>query len=101
MTVVRISRGRFRPEQFEAVEEALASGAESLVAAVRALPGLLHYYAGVDRVTSGVVNVSFWKDLASAKQMDGLRAMQVQREIFLGLGVEFDQIANFTRVWEL
>jgi quinol monooxygenase YgiN len=101
MTVVRISRGRFRPEQFETVEEALATGAKTLVPAIRALPGLIHYYAGVDRVTSGVVNVSFWQDLASARQMEGLLAMHEQREVFLGLGVVFDEIANFERVWEI
>ena len=48
-----------------------------------------------------MVNVSVWRDLPSAQQMGGLQAMQRQRGVFEGLGVAFDEIANFDRVWDI
>jgi hypothetical protein len=45
-------------------------------------------------VTHTVVNVSVWRDLAAARQMETLGAMLAQRPVLEAAGVAFDAIAN-------
>lgn len=97
--VIRISKGHFAPEQYEAVRKLIDASAGPLVPALEGLHGLLHYVASVDPVTSTVVNVSIWSDLAAAKQMDTLQPMLAQRPILEAAGVRFDKIANYEPMW--
>jgi quinol monooxygenase YgiN len=60
---VRVTRGRFDPEQADAVE-ALTS---EVAAATKALPGCLAYQGGVNRNAGTVVAISNWEDLSSAE----------------------------------
>ena len=99
--VVRISRGRFAPENYPQVKKLVEDSADPLVPALRGLPGLLYYHVAVDPETNTVVNVSIWKDLAAAKQMDSLQAMLAQRPILEGAGVTFDRIANYDPLWTI
>ena len=99
--VVRISQGFFEPHLFKRVEAALREGGASLEPALRALSGLLHYYVSVDAASNSMVNVSVWHSLAAAKQMDTLREMQAQRDIFVGLGVKFQPIRNYSGLWSI
>ena len=99
--VVRISKGHFAPEQYEAVRKLIDASATPLVPALEQLRGLLYYWAAVDPVTNTVVNVSIWSDLASAKQMDTLAAMLAQRPILEAAGVRFDKIANYEPLWSI
>ena len=99
--VVRISQGFFEPHLFATVKARLHEGQASLEPAFKSLPGLLHYYVALDASSNSMVNVSVWESLAAAKQMDTLQAMLAQREIFVGLGVKFQPIRNYTGLWSV
>ncbi len=99
--VIRISQGFFEPHLLESVEAKLLEGRALLEPALKALPGLMHYYVAVDPASNSMVNVSVWESLAAAKQMDTLQAMLAQRDIFVGLGVKFQPILNYTGLWSI
>ncbi|HEY6598886.1 MAG TPA: antibiotic biosynthesis monooxygenase [Pseudomonadales bacterium] len=99
--VVRISQGFFAPAQLREVRAKLEAGRASLDPALRALPGLLHYYVAIDAQANSIVNVSVWESLAAAEQMNDLEAMRVQRDVFVQLGVEFQPIRHYTGLWSV
>lgn len=99
--IVRISKGRFTPTQYNEVHRLIEEAAKPLVPALKQLRGLIYYHVGVDPITNTVVNVSIWSDLAAAKQMDTLAAMLAQRPILEQAGVQFDQIANYEPLWAI
>jgi hypothetical protein len=65
------------------------------------LPGLLHYYVGIDRVKGQLTNVSVWNTLAHAHQMDTLLEMLAQRPILEAAGVTFEVITNHETLWTI
>ncbi len=100
--IVRISRGSFPPERYEAVRDRLDEAQKTLVPAIRYLPGCLHYFAAIDRESSSMVNVSVWDSLAHAQQMQILAPMQALAEQFTRDGVRFERpIANYETLWEI
>lgn len=101
LPIVRVSRGRFDPGRYGEIKKELAASSLSLVPAIQALPGMLHYYVGIDAVTSTMVNVSVWDSLEHAQQMSTLAPMLALATAFRALGVEFDPIANHETLWEL
>jgi len=58
--IVRISRGRFDPAKTDGVAATLTSTQTQLIPALERLPGLLHYYVGIDRASATMINVSIW-----------------------------------------
>jgi hypothetical protein len=98
--VVRVSRGRFASGQHAEVKQLLEASAVTLIPAIRELPGLLYYHAGVDAPTSTVVNVS-WVDENASNQMTTLAPMLAQRAVFEAAGVQFDPIANYWPTWAI
>jgi len=102
MPVVRISRGSFKPEDYERIKARLDGSQQTLVPAIRILSGCMHYWAGIDRTTNTMVNVSVWKSLADAKQMDTLAPMLALSGEFVELGVVFERpIANYETLWQM
>jgi len=99
--VVRISQGFFEPHLAQSVTAKLGEGLATLEPALKALRGLLHYYVSIDTISNSMVNVSVWDSLAAAKQMDTLSEMLAQRDIFVGLGVKFQPIRNYTGLWSI
>ncbi len=99
--VLRISQGFFAPALRAEVQAKMEAGRASLDPALRALPGLLHYYVSIDPVSNSMVNVSVWQSLDAAMQMNELEAMRVQRDIFLALGVRFEPIRNYMGLWSI
>jgi hypothetical protein len=99
--VVRISRGAFEASNFDNVSETLNLWRLRLEPALVALEGLLHYYVAVDSATNSLTNVSVWRSLEQAKQMETLGVMLEQRQAFEQLGVTFDPIRNFTSLWTI
>jgi len=99
--VVRISQGFFEPQQFGVVATKLQEGRSSLEPALRALPGLMHYYVSIDPVSNNMVNVSVWESLQAAQQMNTLQEMLAQRDIFVALGVTFQPIRNYSGLWSI
>ena len=99
--VVRISQGFFEPQQHEIVATKLREGRSILEPALRALPGLIHYYVSIDPISSSMVNVSIWESPHAARQMDTLKEMLAQRDIFVSLGVKFQPIRNYLGLWSI
>lgn len=99
--VVRISQGFFEPHLADSVAAKLREGGATLEPALKSLHGLIHYYVSVDRTTNSMVNVSVWESLAAAKQMDTLKEMLAQRDVFVGLGVKFQPIRNYSGLWSI
>ncbi len=102
MPIVRISRGSFKTEDYERIKARLDESQQALVPSIRKLTGCVHYWAGVDRTTNTMVNVSMWKSPADAKQMDTLAPMLSFAGEFVKLGVVFERpIANYETLWQI
>jgi hypothetical protein len=102
MAIVRISRGSFSSEQYETVRRRLDSAQQTLVPAIRRLAGCLHYFVAIDRDSSSMVNVSVWRSLADAQQMQTLAPMLALAEEFTREGVHFERpIINYETVWQI
>jgi hypothetical protein len=100
--IVRISRASFPPENYAAVEARLAASQKTLVPAIRQLAGCLHYFAAIDRGSSSMVNVSVWRSLADAQQMQTLAPMLALAEEFSREGVRFERpVINFETLWKI
>jgi hypothetical protein len=101
-SIVRISRGSFAPEKYETVKARLDAAQKSLVPAIRQLAGCLHYFAAIDRESSSMVNVSIWRSLADARQMQTFGPMLALAEEFTREGVRFERpIINYETVWSV
>jgi hypothetical protein len=102
MPVLRISRGSFKPEDYERIAARLEESRKTLVPAITKLNGCLHYWAGIDRASSTMVNVSVWKTLADARQMETLAPMLALAGEFVKLGVVFERpISNYETLWQV
>ena len=102
MPVVRISRGSFKPENFEQVKARLDASQTALVRPIRELNGLLHYYAAIDPISNTIVNVSIWETLSDARQMETLTPMLALAAEFIQLGVSFERpISNYETLWTI
>jgi quinol monooxygenase YgiN len=100
--IVRISRGSFAPGAYEPVRHRLDLAQESLIPAIRQLAGCLHYFAAIDRESSSMVNVSVWRSLADAQQMQTLAPMLALAEAFTREGVRFERpVINYETLWQL
>ncbi len=99
--VVRVSRGSFDPSRFAGVDAVNKKVSEYLVPAIRRLPGLMHWYAGVSPEGS-IVNVSVWDSDEHAAQMGRLTEMTVDaRGEMEAAGVTFIPIVNYPVNWTI
>jgi quinol monooxygenase YgiN len=100
MPIVRISRGTFAPENYATIKARLDGAQATLVPAIRQLAGCLHYFAAIDRDSASMVNVSVWRSVADAQQMQTLAPMLALAEEFAREGVKFERpIVNYETVW--
>ena len=99
--VVRVSRGSFDPSRFAEVDAVNKKVSEYLVPAIRRLPGLIHWYAGVSQEGS-IVNVSVWDSDEHAAQMGQLKEMIVDaRGEMEAVDVTFTPIVNYPVNWTI
>jgi hypothetical protein len=99
--VVRVSRGSFDPSRFADVDTVNKKVSAYLIPAIKQLPGLIHWYAGVSPEGS-IVNVSVWDSDAHAAQMNGLKEMTVDaRQEMEAVGVAFIPIVNYPVNWTI
>jgi hypothetical protein len=99
--VVRVSRGSFEPSRFAEVDAVNTKVSEYLIPAIRQLPGLIHWYAGVSPAGS-IVNVSAWDTDEHAAQMNSLKEMTVDaRREMEAVGVAFIPIVNYPVNWTI
>jgi len=101
MPVVRISKGSFDLARLADAERGLAQSELALRDELKKLPGLLHYFVGIDRERGFLTNVSVWDSLAHAHQLDTLQAMLALRPILEALGVTFEVITNHETLWTI
>ncbi len=97
--VLRVSRGRVDPARYDAVRAMIDETGTYLVPAIRALPGLLSYYAATspDGVTT---QVSLWENETAAMRMATLPEMRDRaRPAAEALGVAFEPILQFPLNW--
>lgn len=99
--IVRISKGSFAPDRLDDAEAALAASEAALRDALTAMPGLVHYYVGIDRENLQLVNVSVWDTVEHAKAMSGLAPMLAQRPVMEAAGVTFETITNHDTLWSI
>jgi len=99
--VVRVSRGSFDPSRFAEVDAVNTKVSEYLIPAIKRLPGLIHWYAGVSPEGS-IVNVSVWDSDEHAAQMGRLKEMTVDaRGEMEAAGVTFSAIVNYPVNWTI
>ncbi|RMI35671.1 hypothetical protein [Nocardia stercoris] len=100
--VVHFARGSFDPSRFAEVDTLASKQADYLVPAIRALPGLIHWYTAVSPEGS-IANVSIWDSEEHAAQMDRLHEMVVvARGEFEALGgLTFHPIVNYPIDWTI
>jgi hypothetical protein len=99
--VVRVSRATFDPSRFAEVDAMNKKTSEYLIPAIRLLPGLLHFYAGVSPEGSAV-QVSVWDSGKHAAQLDRLTEMTVDaRGEAEAVGVTFTPIVNYPVNWTI
>jgi quinol monooxygenase YgiN len=102
MSVVRISRGFFKPDDYDRIAERLEEAQQTLVPGILRLNGCLHYWAGIDHQSNTMVNVSVWQSFTDAKQMETLAPMLALADEFSRLGVNFERpIVNYNILWQI
>lgn len=97
--VFRVSRASYDPSRFAEVDAASKKTSHYIIPAIRRLPGLLHFYAGVSPEGS-IVQVSVWDTEKHAAQLDTLKEMVVDgRRDMEAVGVTFTPIFNYPIDW--
>ena len=99
--VVRASRATFDPSRFAEVDAMHTKTAEYLVPAVKQLPGLIHFYAGVSPDGSAL-QVSIWDSEEHSAQLNHLKEMVVvARGEMEAVGVTFTPITTYSLSWTI
>src|SRR4051812_36787461 len=96
---VRVTRGRFAAEKFDEMAERLRAAETVLSPAIRALPGLIDYYAGIDHESSTMIRVSVWDKAEHAGQIASLPEITELRGEFEAAGVEWEPINTYSVAW--
>jgi hypothetical protein len=99
--VIRASRATFDPSQFAEVDAMNTKTSKYLIPAIKQLPGLIHFYAGVSRDGS-MLQVSVWDSEEHSAQMNHLKEMVViARGEMEAIGVTFTPIATYPIGWTI
>jgi hypothetical protein len=100
MSIVRVSILNIPSDYLDHAEKLMAE-AEPQLAGIKNLPGLLAYFAGIDRSTSQLSNVSVWDTVEHAKAMSTFQPMlDLAGKLAETPGVTFLRpIPNFENIW--
>jgi quinol monooxygenase YgiN len=96
---VRLSRGRFAADKFQEMADRLQAAEEILSPAIRALPGLIEYYAGIDAESSTMIRVSVWDKAEHAEQISKLPEILRLRSEFEQAGVQWEPVNTYSVAW--
>jgi phage-related protein len=100
--VVRVSIIRCAPENFIEIQQMMIEADSILRPGIEAMRGLINFYAGADEATSSLTNVSVWKTLDDARQLDTFQPMLDLGKTFTQKGAAFERpIMNYLTLWQL
>jgi hypothetical protein len=100
VTVARTSILTIPPEHLDRAAARMA-GAEVELRGIHELPGMIAFFAGVDRSTSQLVNISFWESDDAARQMTTFQPMLDLASEFAGFDATFLRpVPNFELLWQ-
>jgi hypothetical protein len=102
MPTVRVSVLRCHPQQFAELKQMMAESIAVLEPGIRQMRGLVHFYAGADEAGNSLTNVSVWRTLEDAKQLDTFQPMLDLGKVFTAEGATFERpIMNYASLWEI
>ena len=102
MPTVRVSVLRCQPQQFAELKKMMAESIAVLEPGIRRLRGLIHFYAGEDEAGNALINVSVWRTVDDAKQLDTFQPMLDLGKAFVSKGAMFERpILNYASLWEI
>ena len=102
MLTVRVSILRCDPPQFAELRKMMADSQAVLEPGIREMRGLIHFYTGEDEATNSLSNVSVWRSLEDAKQLDTYQPMLDLGKVFVSKGATFERpIMNYVSQWEI
>ena len=102
MPIIRVSVLRCQPQHFAELKKMMAESLAVLGPGIREMRGLIHFYAGEDEAGNALINVSIWRTMADAKQLDTFQPMLDLGKVFVSKGAVFERpILNYTSQWEI
>jgi len=102
MPILRVSVLRCHPQHFAELKKMMAESMGALEHGIRQMRGLIHFYAGEDEAVNSLTNVSVWRTLEDAKQLDTFQPMLDLGKVFVSKGASFERpIMNYASLWEI
>jgi hypothetical protein len=102
MPIVRVSVLRCHPRQFAELKQMMAESIAVLEPGIRQMSGLIHFYAGEDEAANSLTNVSVWRTLEDARQLDTFQPMLDLGKVFTTKAATFERpIMNYASLWEI
>jgi hypothetical protein len=102
LPIVRVSIVRCEPAQFDMFEKMMIEADSVLRPGLEAMRGCRGFFAGADRASASLTNMSLWETLEDARQMDTFQPMLDLAKRFLELGARLERpIMNYTTLWRL
>ena len=102
MPAIRVSVLRCQPQHFAELKRMMVESVAVLEPGIRRLPGLIHFYAGEDEAANAMINVSLWRTVDEAKQLDRFQPMLDLGRVFVSKGAIFERpIINYAPLWEI
>jgi len=101
MPIIRVSVIRCQPQDFAALKQMMAEAKAVLEPGISRMRGLIRFHAGEDEATNSLVNLSFWRTLADAKQVDTFQPMLDLGKAFVARGATFERpIMSYAPQWD-
>jgi hypothetical protein len=102
LPIVRVSILRMSAELYPRIQDDLTAAQAVLEPGLRATPGWTDFLAGADPATNSMTNVSLWRSLEEAQQMDRFEPMLELGRRYVAEGVAFERpIMNYATLWRL
>jgi hypothetical protein len=102
MPTIRVSVLRCHSQQFAELKQMMADSIAVLEPGIRQMRGLIRFYAGEDEAVNSLTNVSVWRTLEDAKQLDTFQPMLDLGKVFVAKGATFERpIMNYASLWEV
>ncbi len=98
--VMRMSIMHCDAAHFDKLRQMMLDIEAALRPGIERMPGLIAFYAGEDRPTLSMTNISLWDTVANARQLDTFQPMLDAGKQFVAAGATFVRpIINATTMW--